>query len=156
MLDLWSEKLASLHPDENAPVNILRQQAALLGQKTRNLIEAEVVRPEITSLNREFVYDFYLVSRPLNYYFRLFTIGHNIDIYPVLIELDGSVDAWKGDFSEVKLRAYDENKFIEILKDILGAKRTLKIIQTILSQVDINFNDTSLAIENVPGSSIPF
>jgi hypothetical protein len=77
--DLWGDlEVAPIR----TPVAILKEQAAVLGQKTRNVVEARVE----TSLtyNSHFVHSFSLVVPALdNYEYQLFKVQHAIDLYPV-------------------------------------------------------------------------
>ena len=87
MSDLWP---AIEQPTIKAPVVILREQAQLLGEKTRNIVEAEVTRIEGEDWIPwyHFAYAFWIVAPTLgNYRYRLFAIAHGIDIYPVLVNL---------------------------------------------------------------------
>ena len=62
MLDLWPEDIGPI-PDLKSPVTILREQASLLGKKTNNLVEAELVQLEaVISEDREFSYAFLIVA----------------------------------------------------------------------------------------------
>src|SRR5881296_859505 len=80
-VDLWGEIQP---PDVRTPVSILREQAALLGQKTKNLVEASV---ETTSSGGTFYHTFKLVAPALdNYTYQLFRIRHGIQLYPVYVE----------------------------------------------------------------------
>ena len=100
MHDLWPEDIGPI-PESKGPVIILREQASLLGKKTNNLVEAEVVQlepsrpePPIVAVQIEpsmfetrFNYAFLIVAPPLNNYrYKLFTISHGIDAYPVTIK----------------------------------------------------------------------
>jgi hypothetical protein len=48
MVDLWPEEIAKVKI--KSPVPILNEQASLLGQKTQNIILAEVSKSEANSL----------------------------------------------------------------------------------------------------------
>lgn len=96
MQDLWPE--ITFEEQLDSPVAILKEQAALLGDKTQHIVTAEV-RPLGTSIANQFVNGFYLVAPVLeNYRYRLFTISHSVDPYPVTFELDellyDEVKAW--------------------------------------------------------------
>jgi len=77
--DLWPENIA----DSNlvTPVSILKQQAALLGEKTRQLVKGEVVTQTTGNL---FVHYFYIAAPTLSYKFELFTLSHGVNFYPWL------------------------------------------------------------------------
>src|SRR5258706_14676885 len=89
MPDLWPADIAQVA--NKPPVAILKEQAALLGDKTKNLVTARVVLDEEQSPHA-FSYDFFIVAPALqNYHYRLFSIGHNIDLYPVTLYLDEDI-----------------------------------------------------------------
>ncbi len=75
MMDLWPQNLESLAP-ARAPVTILREQASLLGRKTKNLLEGEIVQvtPYKAEEDAEFVYRFNIMAPALgDYRYGLFT-----------------------------------------------------------------------------------
>lgn len=135
MRDLWPEDIGPIS-DLKTPVTILREQGALLGEKTNNLVEVEIVqfepiRPE------EFLYAFLIVAPALdNYRYKLFTISYNINIYPVTISVDGEIRAEINPVDpEGKLTAESEDDFVEILKKIFSAKKTKRVIGALLSMI---------------------
>src|SRR5580704_15217123 len=78
--DLWPTNIA----DANllTPVTILKEQAALLGEKTRQLVTGEVATPATGNL---FVHHFYIVAPTLNYKYELFSISHGVSFYPTTL-----------------------------------------------------------------------
>ena len=159
MRDLWPEDIGPIS-DLKAPVSILREQGALLGKKTNNLVEAEVVQLEaVISEEREFSYAFLIVAPALdNYRYKLFTISCGINLYPITINVDRDIQAeiptnvreseenqirqfreslLFGKKPEVKrkLVAESEDEFMEILKKIFSAKKTKKVIGALLSMI---------------------
>ena len=135
MRDLWPEDIGPIS-ESNGPVFILREQASLLGKKTNNLVEAEVMQLELSIWEkREFNYAFLIVAPALgNYQYELFTISHDIDSYPVTIYVGEDMQAEVTEPRE-KLVAKSESEFVEILKKIFSTKRTKKVIGTLLSMV---------------------
>src|SRR4051812_17454221 len=113
MPDLWPADIAKT--TTKPPVSILREQAALLGEKTKNLVKAEVRLDEDRGDNA-FGYDFFIIGPALqNYHFKLFSIGHDIDLYPLVVFLDQDITR------ELKLpsnvvKADDENELLSLLK----------------------------------------
>src|SRR5579863_7944791 len=78
--DFWGEIVAV---DVRTPVAILREQAAALGTKTKNLVEATVYTE---SYRGAFRHLFNLVVPGLdNYTYNLLTIEHGISLYPVTV-----------------------------------------------------------------------
>ncbi len=125
--DLWPDDIAVTN-DLKSPVTILRQQAALLGEKTQNLVEAEVssqVTPGSPSEGSYFTHQFSLVAPALdNYKFRLFYIRHLIDFYPIRI--------WKEGAKEIQVGS--EQEFIETLREIFSSEETKRVIRALIAQ----------------------
>src|SRR4051794_24641700 len=91
MQDLWPDELI-FDSKIKAPVTILKEQASLLGKKTKNIVEGLVgvgTPPEFWPSGGEssaqFSYSFYLTAPAINYTYRLFAIAHPIEMYPLLI-----------------------------------------------------------------------
>ena len=78
IVDLWGQ----FEPAESSsPLTILRGQAALLGDKTKHVVEARV---DATAAGGKFVHSFRLVVPALDHYqYELFRVSHAIDLYPV-------------------------------------------------------------------------
>jgi hypothetical protein len=68
MVDLWPENIGS--PEITAPVSILKRQASLLGEKTNNVVEAEVQKGNDAwwTTSEDMIYNFYLVAPALGKY----------------------------------------------------------------------------------------
>jgi hypothetical protein len=148
MPDLWPEAfLDEDHP--KAPVAVLKEQASFLGEKTRNLVVAEVkplLRREFTmerlpstpdtEPHEEFRYAFYIVAPALqNYTYRLFTIANGIGLYPVNVY-------WTKADTEVEIAynhqvADNQAEFEGILERIFNSQRTLQLIAAILTQSEV-------------------
>src|SRR3989442_9298254 len=64
--DLWPADIATAE-QVVAPVTILKQQASLLGQRTKNLVEA-VVETEPVDYGRIMRHNFIIVVPPLSFY----------------------------------------------------------------------------------------
>lgn len=119
--DFWPSDINVL-PDLQTPVSILREQASLLGEKTNNLVEAEVRSQGDKS--SQFVHTFFLVAPALdNYRYPLFTVTHKVDLYPATIS-----------FASQGLQAENEVKFVEYLKKIFADEKTKKVIQALIAQ----------------------
>jgi len=121
--DLWPADIA-VTANLQTPVTILREQALLLGEKTKNVVEAEVISG---GNNIEFTHSFILVAPALeNYKYRLFTVRHPVELYPLWINFD----SWNEEPSEVD----SEEEFVKELKVIFAHKRTKDIIQALIAQ----------------------
>jgi hypothetical protein len=115
--DLWGEIVA---PAIRTPVSILREQASLLGAKTKHVIEGEV---DTRVSGSTFFHLFNLVAPALdNYSYKLFEISHDVGLYPVHV--------W--DASSEDLR--DEQAFLDWLGRKLSSSDTKSIIGNLLAQ----------------------
>ncbi len=145
MTDLWPANIINVE-NMTAPVRILKEQAALLGQKTKNLVKAKVVPEKKTvykpgAIQPRFQYSFYIVAPLLeNYQYRLFTIYHDIEFYPVNFILDEAVqeeiflERQEPEIREKEILVYSEDDFVEILRKIFNSQKATKVIQSILLQ----------------------
>ena len=121
MDDLWPSNIADAKLV--TPVSILKEQAALLGEKTKQLVKGEV---STEASGDEFDHGFYIVAPTLNYRYKLFNVAHGVSFYPLTIN-------WRADPLPHKLP--DEQSFKDMLKRIFGAKSTLDVVHSILAQV---------------------
>lgn len=142
--DLWPQELEStkIRP----PVSILKEQASLLGQKTKNLVEGLVT---ITESRENLAYSFYLAAPALNNYrYLLFTMHHDIRMYPLYIHVEQEIlkeinpdlyDSWSGLTADLLAGSHNEKadneaEFLELLKKIFSASKTKQLIGAMLSQ----------------------
>ena len=115
--DFWGEIGTA---EVRTPLSILREQAALLGKKTKGLVEAMV---DTDTSGRDFRHRFKLVVPALdNYAYELFRITNGIDLYPVT-----AFDAGK----QLTLRS--EDAFLDWLKEKLSSPETKKITANLLA-----------------------
>jgi hypothetical protein len=148
MIDLWPDGLSAV--DQRSPLTVLKEQASLLGEKTQNIVIA--VLEDVNTLGPwslkkyPFKYEFLLTCPALGHYrFRLFSIGYDIDIYPVRFALDSDVagEIFE-DFEEtheepgmdILLLASNEEEFSKILKRIFSSRKTVQVIRALLSQAN--------------------
>jgi len=118
LTDFWGDIAPSA---VRSPAAILRQQAALLGTKTKNLIEATVVTEAAFG---EIRHRFLLVVPALDSYsYQLFRIEHGVNLYPVMVE------------GEPPVRLDSEHDFIKWLQATLSSDHTKKIVGNLLAQV---------------------
>ncbi|HYM75439.1 MAG TPA: hypothetical protein VE377_05615 [Candidatus Dormibacteraeota bacterium] len=120
-VDLWPK--ARFETDLVTPVSILRRQAALLGEKTQQLVTAYVASE---ALYNEMTHYFRLVVPALdNYKYELFRVTHKVDqLYP----LTGHVQ----DKNPVKIT--DQSDLVGWLKEVLSAESTAKRIDSLMAQ----------------------
>jgi hypothetical protein len=114
--DFWGD----ISPAEpvRTPVAILREQAALLGSKTQNVVEAKVS----TIAGERFFHSFNLVVPALgNYAYQLFVIGTGVSPYPASVV-----------HSDLKFET--EQEFTDWLKAKLSSPETKKVIANLLAQ----------------------
>jgi len=154
MIDLWPDKIAV--EKMITPVTILRQQALLLGEKTKNIVQGEVrsSKDNFTSFN----YAFYIVATALdNYRYKLLEISYNESLYPVDIDVEEEIRKKIPDkFQIVEVErigkfivANSEEEFLDILKAIFNSAKVLRVISVLLSQSDPSY-DPSLKEEEIP------
>ncbi len=125
------------------PVTVLKEQAALLGRKTQNLIVGRVEsRPE----EGKFRHILYLMIPTLsNYRYFLLSITHDLSTYPLKIN-----DAT----SSTAISADDLEDFRTKLKEILSSDRVKRIIETLLSYASApSFSNVSSEETSETGTS---
>ncbi len=117
--DFWPANIA----DSNlvTPITILKEQAALLGEKTRQLVKGEVVTQTTGNL---FIHRFYIAAPTLSYRFELFNVSHLVNFYPMTLTSLNNASQLKS-----------EDEFKEKLKEIFAAQHTLNVVHSILAQV---------------------
>jgi hypothetical protein len=119
---LWPDTIGTV--EEVPPVAILKQQAALLGEKTKNIVIAEV---DSKAGYNNFYDVFYLVAPALdNYSFELFKVSRSIEnFYPVTISSDTLI---------YDNQITSEAQLLKALENIFSNSKTVKIIQSMLAQ----------------------
>ena len=138
--DLWPEDLQIVEP--LTPVAILKQQAILLGKKTKNLVEGRVYTVTVaanegslmalTAFNKSIasdsahlmlVHNFDLVISTLgSYKYTLFTASHDINLYPVYVS------------SDQKIKCENEEEFMQAIKRIFASEETRRVISSLIAQ----------------------
>jgi len=119
-----------------------------LGGTTQNILKANVYvegqYPKGKDIDLQYSFD--ILAPILNYRYKLFSVRHGLDLYPVLIYPDEGIteelyqlssEFWTKSEKERNqdfLVAKSENEFIEILKAIFHSKRTGKLIQALIAQ----------------------
>jgi hypothetical protein len=132
MTDLWPNDLGTV--TTKSPLTILKEQASLLGAKTKNIVKAKLQK-SASNWGVPFNYDFILNAPALdNYSYRLFIIAYDVDLYPVRFFVDDAIAEEMGIKPREVLIATGEEQLIEILARILGSQKTRHVIHAILSQ----------------------
>jgi hypothetical protein len=109
--------------DAVTPVSILIKQAALLGDKTGQLVTADV----FSTVGREQAAHFFQLIVPTldNYKCELFHVEHKVeDLYPVA--------GYFGEGLPVSLPG--QKAFLQWLKEVLTSEETLKKIDSLIAQ----------------------
>ena len=128
--NLWPDDIA-VSNDLKTPVTILRQQATLLGEKTQNLVVAEVSTTveELSAGGNRFMHRFNVVAPALgNYRFCIFRVEHTIDFYPIKI----SVYSPKKGQPDITVKS--EGEFAQALKEIFSSEEARRVIHALIAQ----------------------
>ncbi len=119
--DFWPDLTGE--PTVKAPLLILREQAAKLGAKTSNIVEAEVTASP--GNNGYLDIRFMLKAPALNgYEYALLSLRQPADLYPVSFSGEQRNDD----------DAEDEKTFRKYLEDLLKSQRTVNIIRNLIAQ----------------------
>ncbi len=156
MESLWPDNLTG--KVERAPVHLLKEQAALLGQQTGNFVTGDVTRAFIG--DDEFGFVFRIRSNILQYEYELFRVWHGVSLYPLEIFPNSEImeqvkrdadfvlekravdqkidsDAVVADYTvKPKLVVHSEEAFKKALRLIFGSDKTRSIINGIKSIAD--------------------
>jgi hypothetical protein len=129
-LDLWP---AIEKGNTRTPVSILKQQAALLGKHTKNLLEASV---DTDASPGRFAHRFIIEAPALGgYRYELFSIQHDEKLYPVKV-----ISAPPGTpiQDEIKWRKgfESEETFVDWLKAALNSADTKRLLSNLLAQIE--------------------
>ncbi|MBM3476071.1 MAG: hypothetical protein FJX75_22610 [Armatimonadetes bacterium] len=121
---LWPDNIAV--PAVRTPVAILREQAALLGPVTKNIVEADVWT-QASDDGKRIVHTFVLVAPALdNYAYPLFVASHDpVRVYPVeLVPGAGGGPYVAGDEEDLTIG----------LRGILQSTPTREVVEALLAQ----------------------
>jgi hypothetical protein len=126
-IDLWPTiaEDSAIRP----PFVVLKEQAALLGTKTKNIVEGRIRKIDPMELpdDDQFGFEFYIYAPAMEYRFDLFRVTYGISMYPVRVWY-----AWSD--KKASQACPDESSYIEMLRLIFTAPSTLKIVQALLAQ----------------------
>jgi hypothetical protein len=144
MENLWSGTIDV--PKTIPPVTILRQQATMLGQTTKGILQAEVKHYN-EEFSKGFVYDFLILAPALgNYKYQLLEIRHDVELYPVKIETEKSIgDDVVGKLNTAGINsaqssdgwvftAKTEEDLMEVLKVIFRSNKSKEVIASLIAQ----------------------
>lgn len=129
----------------DTPKSILEEQAKYLSDATRKNVFADVERNLLTEKKNEdenLVYDFIIRGKHVeNFGYKLFSIEHPIDLYPVKIQLDKKtfeeIERLIKEYSSLPILSYVtvdcKEDYIDVLRYILTSKRVKNLITGVLS-----------------------
>lgn len=118
--DLWPENIQET--SMVTPVSILKEQGALLGEKTNQLLKGEVIS---APLGNVFVHRFCIVAPTMSYKYELFQLSHGVTFYPCSLKQTGENNAQP---------IPSEESFKEALKQVFASEHTLNVVRSILAQ----------------------
>ncbi len=130
--NLWPEDIAVT--EQVSPVSILKEQGALLGQRTKNLVVGRVRGGPSEYGGDQFRYTFELVAPALdNYRYELFGISHGVEFYPLSIDWDSpdKPELWAL-FVEAGIES--EEVLLKALEMIFSSLKTRKVISSLIAQ----------------------
>jgi hypothetical protein len=149
MLDLWPADIGT--STVTPPVAILREQATVLANKTKSLVEGEVTQVAGPTTEK-FFYAFYIVGPALGgYRYRLLTITFPVEMYPVDVVLEpeilthvqaevamniaeSALHRLLNQITSAKVTAESEEEFKTVLKAVFNAPKTRRVIEAIMAQ----------------------
>ena len=137
MADLWPDDLTEVRT--KAPVSVLREQATLLGAKTKNLVTAKLRDADaLESIRREygpFSFSFRLVAPALGgYQYRLFDATYDVSLYPVRVFLDDEIAKELEMKAGTPLVIESEDDLLSTLERVFKSAKTRQVIHAILAQ----------------------
>ncbi len=116
VINLWPEDLGAAIPD--TPGLILRQQAAGLSERTRDLVEGEV---KTVTKDGQLIHRFYARAPLLDYRVQLFDVRHGIEPYPASV-------IWPKGFATPR-EAGSPEVLIEVLREVFNHATTGRTIR---------------------------
>lgn len=141
-MDLWPNDFEKLK--FKAPTAILAEQASKLGEKTKNLVQAEIRR--LDKMARfpfapfDLCFSFVIVAPTLDYRYELFAIGHKMELYPMQLILEEDLakefegQPFQDELNYKYLNINDEGEFIEALKKVFSSTKVRKVVGAIMAQ----------------------
>lgn len=117
---MWPDEIVVSDDVGSAPVTHLRRQAALLGDHTHNIVQAEV---ETVSFGGEFISVLKLVAPCLDgVRYELLRVTHGVECYPVRVDVVGRSQA------EVQT----EDDFLKFLADVLASNKAKNAVAVLM------------------------
>ncbi len=126
---LWPTNLYT-PPAETPPVVVLREQAALLGQQTKNMVEGEISTIDLG--DGSLVHALEVHAMALNgYTYTLFYVEHGVGLYPATIHR--SLAAAKAHAAPLATCG-TEQEFKAKLREMFASEDTRNVISAMLAQ----------------------
>lgn len=130
--DLWPE----LGGTFRSPVAILKEQAALLAQKSKGLLRAEIVSRPLKESDM-LLHIFIIVAPAINYRYSLFFVRNPVLGYPAKLFVEHRPEGQPPPLEKPKrwpLVAKNEAQFLSILKNVLNSEKSKAVLNALLSQ----------------------
>lgn len=125
--DLWPDDIGQ-QTGELGPAALLKSQAALLAEKTKGLVTAEV-RGEQDPRDGKFVDNFYLVGPTINYQYLLFALSYPIEFYPArFISMDEKRE------NEHGVTVENDDDLMKQVGKVLSQQKTRQVINAIIQR----------------------
>jgi hypothetical protein len=122
--NLWGE----LHIDalnQTTPTQILKDQAALLSDMTKSVLQADVT---VSLYNGIFNLDLNIVAPAIeNYRYEVVSVTHGLEMYPVTVKP-------QNDLSAHDIVCKNDTEFETALGEILSSERVRRVIGLLLAQ----------------------
>lgn len=152
-MDLWPQEIDL--SDHSTPLSVLSDQAALLSEKTEQLVTAKI--KDHNSRSEQFEYQFFIECNVLHFSRSIFTIQHDIDVYPVVFFVDidilleisrlSSTNHMK--FVRNEIHVDSETDFIDLVSDILKSEKMQKLIKILKVQAKY-MPDSGMNYDEIP------
>jgi hypothetical protein len=118
--DLWPDDIGV--SDLISPIAILKDQASVLAQKTKGLVEGNVTSQ---AQDTTFYLYFDIVAPAMgNYRYRLITVIHPVEFYPLRIQAEFRPEA----------RANSQEEFVEKLREIFSSDKVKSVVRALVAQ----------------------
>ena len=136
---LWPETIDLI--EQVPPVSILKEQGAILGRSTKNLVEGRVRGGSSPFAGSDFSYSFELVAPALdNYRYELLRISHGVEFYPLRLQSDPLLgfleirQLFDPNAASAEQTIENEEQFLKALKIIFSSEKARKVIGSLIAQ----------------------
>ena len=127
-LDFWPDIAGARL--KHTPLSLIKQQAALLGKHTNNLLEGVVATNTIAGRPS---HRFYIKAPTLGYNYELFMVSHDlVELYPVRVDAGPHKTQYRDDQPVLA----SEPALLDWLKDVLSSDETKRVLGSLLAQIE--------------------